>query len=229
MAEGVAQLRVAVNPAIEARYLYRFYHAGEEETLALRGVSLCVQPGERVAVMGPSGSGKSTLLACLAGLDEPDGGYVMVDGERLTRRSEDRRAALRARRIGIVLQSANLLPHLTVAQNVRLQAELAGVAVASDTLGAVGLSDRRDARVAQLSGGETARAALAIALAVDPPIVLADEPTGEVDAATEQLILAVLDRRAKTGGATIVATHSEALAAWADRIIRLRDGRIIDG
>jgi putative ABC transport system ATP-binding protein len=229
MAEALAQLRVAVNPAIEARDLYRFYHAGEEETLALRGVSLCVLPGERVAVMGPSGSGKSTLLACLSGLDEPDGGYVTVDGERLTRRSENRRAAIRARKIGIVLQSANLLPHLTVAQNVRMQAELAGTGMASDTLADLGLSDRRDAREAELSGGETARAGLAIALAIDPPIVLADEPTGEVDAASEELILAVLERRAKAGGATIVATHSEVLAAWADRVVRLCDGRIVDG
>lgn len=219
---------MALSPVLEAHDIYRFFHAGEEETLALRGVSIRVEPGERVAVMGPSGSGKSTLMACLAGLDEPDGGYVSIGDARLTRRSEARRAAMRARNIGILLQSGNLLGHLTVAQNVRLQAELSGVKADFRVLDEVGLGDRRDARARELSGGEAARAGLAVALAADPPILLADEPTGEVDAATERRLLDILDRRAARGGATIVATHSAALAAWADRVVRLLDGRVVD-
>ncbi|HST07846.1 MAG TPA: ATP-binding cassette domain-containing protein, partial [Gemmatimonadaceae bacterium] len=112
-------------PAIEARDLYRFYHIGDDETQALRGVSLSVQPNEIVAVVGPSGSGKSTLIACLTGLDEPDGGFVYVNGERLSRRDEKTRASLRSRQIGILLQSGNLFDHLTVDQNVRLKMSLA--------------------------------------------------------------------------------------------------------
>jgi putative ABC transport system ATP-binding protein len=117
---------MAVVPMIEARELYRFYHVGDDETLALRGVSMEVHAGEIVAVVGPSGSGKSTLMACLAGLDEPDGGFVFLYGERLTRREERVRTAMRARMIGILLQSGNLFDHLTVEQNVRLKMRLAG-------------------------------------------------------------------------------------------------------
>ncbi|HEY8297410.1 MAG TPA: ABC transporter ATP-binding protein [Candidatus Baltobacteraceae bacterium] len=221
----------AARPTLEAHDLYRFYHAGEEETLALRGVSLAIAAGETVAVMGPSGSGKSTLLACLAGLDEPDGGYVVVDGTRLTRRSEGDRATIRARKIGILLQSGNLIGHLTVAENVALQLQLAHRSTGkrvSELLRAVGLETRGGSRADHLSGGETARAGLAIALAVDPPLILADEPTGEVDAQTEKRLLEMLDRRKAAGGATLVATHSEALAAWADRVIRLHDGRVVN-
>jgi putative ABC transport system ATP-binding protein len=190
--------------ALEARSLYRFFHTGEEETLALQGVSLTVGRGELVAVMGPSGSGKSTLLACLAGLDEPDGGCVLVAGERLSRRPEPERAAIRARRIGVLFQSGNLLDHL---------------------LDALELAGRAWARPAELSGGETARAGLAVALANDPPVVLADEPTGELDSASEARVLELLQARAAAGGAVVVATHSPAVAAIADDTVRLEDGR----
>ncbi|MHB8432775.1 MAG: ABC transporter ATP-binding protein [Candidatus Tyrphobacter sp.] len=216
-------------PVLEVHDLYRFYHSGEEETLALRGVNLQVRAGETVAIMGPSGSGKSTLLSCAAGLDEPDGGYVAVSGSRLTRRPEAVRAQMRARHFGIMLQSNNLLPHLTVEENVRLQLHLAGkhgLARAREILHDVGLEQRAGARLGQLSGGEAARAGLAVALAARPDVVLADEPTGEVDAQTEQQILGLLAARKNQGGATILATHSEALAAWADRVVRLRDGRV---
>ncbi len=221
----------AGRPVLEAHDLYRFYHAGEEETLALRGITLAVGQGETVAIMGPSGSGKSTLLACLAGLDEPDGGYVVVDGERLTRRSERERAAIRARKIGVLLQSGNLIGHLTVEENVLLQIQLARRSLGrslADMLQSVGLEHRGRSRADHLSGGETARAGLAIALAVDPPLILADEPTGEVDVGTEERLLEMLDRRKSAGGATLVATHSDALARWADRVIHLQDGRIAD-
>ena len=217
-------------PALDASSLYRFFHAGEEETLALQGVSLTVGRGELVAVVGPSGSGKSTLLACLAGLDEPDGGCVLIEGERLSRRPEPERAALRARRVGVLFQSGNLLDHLTVAENVVLAQQVAGrpnPGRAAGLLEALGLARRAHARPAELSGGETARAGLAVALANDPAVVLADEPTGELDSASEARVLDLLWAHAAAGGAVVVATHSPAVAAAAARTLHLRDGRVV--
>ena len=215
-------------PVLEARSLYRFFHTGDEETLALQGVSLAVGPGELVAVVGPSGSGKSTLLACLAGLDEPDGGSVLVAGERLSRQPEPERAALRARRIGVLFQSGNLLDHLSVAQNIGLAQRITGRLDGNRItrlLDALGLAGRAQARPAELSGGETARAGLAVALANDPPVLLADEPTGELDSGNESRVLELLQARAAAGGAVVVATHSPAVAAIADDTVRLEDGR----
>jgi putative ABC transport system ATP-binding protein len=224
--DGLAQ------PALEAHDLYRFYHAGEDETLALRGVSFTVQPGEIVAIVGPSGSGKSTLLNCLAGLDEPDGGWVAVGGKRLTRRTEEERAALRGRSIGVLLQSGNLLDHLTVRDNLMLAMRLAGRGRgerATELLERVGIAGRQHALPAQLSGGELARAGLALALVNDPAVLLADEPTGEVDAANERRLLQLLAERAGWGGATVVVTHSAAVANAAHRTLVLKDGRLSDG
>jgi putative ABC transport system ATP-binding protein len=217
-------------PAIEAVDLYRFYHAGEDETLALRGVSLAVWPGELVAVVGPSGSGKSTLLACLAGLDDPDGGTVRVNGARLSRQPEGIRAATRASSLGILMQSGNLLEHLTVAENVRLARSLGGPSTLDDVdvLATVGLSARTAYTPSHLSGGEAARAGLAVALAGRPSVLLADEPTGEVDAANERVIVGLLRSETARGTAVVVVTHSERLAACADRVIRLRDGVVVD-
>jgi putative ABC transport system ATP-binding protein len=217
---------------LEAVDIYRFYHAEEEETLALRGVSLHVEEGELVAVMGPSGCGKTTLLACLAGLDEPDGGYVMLNGVRLTRRPESERAVRRAADIGILLQSENLIGHLLIEENIRLQMLLArklDEKWLNQLIALVGLQERRRAYPSQLSGGEAARAGLAVALATAPKVLLADEPTGEVDAETEDHILRLFEARRINGDATLVATHSHALAERADRIVHLLDGRIIDG
>ena len=219
-------------PVLDARDLYRFYHAGDDETFALRGVSLQVEAGEIVAVVGPSGSGKSTLLSCLAGLDEPDGGSVTVAGRRITRRPEPERAGLRARWIGVLQQSGNLLDHLSVVQNVRTAQTLVrktGAPTAESLLSDVGLAERADARPATLSGGEAARAGLAVALANDPPLLLADEPTGEVDGANEALILDLLRRRAEAGNAVVLVTHSARAALEADRVVRLSDGRSLDG
>ena len=216
---------------LEAFDLYRFYHIGEEETLALRGVSLHVEAGEIIAVMGPSGSGKSTLLNCLVGLDEPDGGHVKLMGKRLTRRPEAERAAMRAAQIGILLQSRNLFEHLSVNDNVCLQMRLArkfNKQRLSKLIDQVGLHDRRYALPSQLSGGEAARAALAVALSTEPKVLVADEPTGEVDAETEKQILDLLEARRRDGGATLIATHSDALVAHADRIVRLLDGRVVN-
>jgi putative ABC transport system ATP-binding protein len=221
------------SPLLCASELYRFFHAGDDETFALRGVSVSVSGGEIVAVAGPSGSGKSTLLSCLAGLDEPDGGYVTVAGQRITRRQEAARAGLRARWIGMLLQTGNLLNHLTVTQNIQAAQSLVKRGDASRPrpaalLADVGLADRGSARPSTLSGGEAARAALAVALANDPPVLLADEPTGEVDQQAEARILDLLRQRAADGKAVLVVTHSQDVAAAADRVIHLVDGRIAD-
>ena len=218
--------------AIEARELYRFYHIGDDETLALRGVSLAVNAGETVAVVGPSGSGKSTLMACMAGLDEPDGGFVYLNGERLSRRDEKARTQVRARLIGLLLQSGNLFDHLTVQQNVELKMRFAGQkdpARVKEVLGLVGIDARRHAFPTQLSGGEAARAGLAVALAPRPPVLIADEPTGEVDSESEQQIMALFDAHRNNGGAALIVTHSEAMAAHANRIVRLEDGKVVNG
>ncbi|MFJ9214305.1 ABC transporter ATP-binding protein [Streptomyces sp. NPDC102264] len=214
--------------ALRAKDLYRFYRSGEEETLALRGVDLRVRYGESVAVIGPSGSGKSTLLACLAGLDEPDGGVVHVGGERISHRPEAERARMRARRIGVLSQSGNLIAHLDVRANIRLARRAtpgtAGQSVV-ELLDQVGLGHRARALPQELAGGELARAGLAVALANDPDILLADEPTGELDGATEQRILGLLRSRALAGGGVLLVTHSPEAVKIADRVITLRDGR----
>lgn len=217
-------------PALEARSLYRFFHAGDDETLALQGVSLRVERGEMVAVVGPSGSGKSTLLACLAGLDDPDGGTVHIASERLSRRPERERRALRARHIGMLFQSGNLVDHLTVAANVGLAQRLAGRRDrrrAAALLEELGLAARAGAHPGRLSGGELCRAGLAVAVAGDPTVLLADEPTGEVDSVTGARVLGLLVERARQGTAVVVVTHGEAVAAAADRVVTLLDGRVV--
>ncbi|HEX9553095.1 MAG TPA: ATP-binding cassette domain-containing protein [Streptosporangiaceae bacterium] len=218
-------------PLLHASELYRFFHAGDDETFALRGVSVSVNAGEIVAVVGPSGSGKSTLLSCLAGLDEPDGGHVTVAGQRITRRHAAMRAGLRARWIGMLLQTNNLVNHLTVAQNIQAAQSLVKRGTAprqspAALLADVGLADRGGARPSTLSGGESARAALAVALANDPPVLLADEPTGEVDREAQVRILDLLRQRAADGKAILVVTHSPDVATAADRIVHIVDGRV---
>jgi len=219
----------AVTAVLEARSIHRFYHAGDEEVFALRDVSLAVEAGELVAVTGPSGSGKSTLLACLAGLDEPDGGTVLVAGERLSRRTEHERTAIRARSIGMLFQSANLIEHLTVAQNVVLAQRLAHRVErnkVAELLASVGLGARSKAFPSQLSGGEASRAGLAVALANHPAVVLADEPTGELDSGTEADVLTLLRIHAGEGAAVLIASHSPAVAAAADRVLAVGDGKL---
>ncbi len=215
---------------LHADNLYRFFHAGGEETLALRGVSLDVAAGEMVAVVGPSGSGKSTLLACLAGIEEPDGGSVQVNGSVLTRRPEWERARLRATHIGVLFQASNLVEHLTVAQNVALAQRLAGRqdrAAGAALLHRLGLGSRTGANPSQLSGGESARAGLAVALANQPSVLLADEPTGEIDGDTECEVLGLLREQATNGTAVVVVTHSAAVADAADRTVRMADGQVV--
>lgn len=217
---------------LEARSLYRFYRVGDDETLALQGVSIQLLAGELVAVAGPSGSGKSTLVACLAGLDEPSGGEVHVNGRRLSHQPEAVRARVRARHIGVLAQSANLFPHLTVGQNIRFVQSLTGFRRGQhrigdgDLLGGLGIAHRARSLPAQLSGGEAARAGLAVALANDPGVLIADEPTGELDSASEARLLDLLLDRARAGGAVLVASHSPAVIRRADRIVTLSDGRV---
>ncbi|MBB5867513.1 putative ABC transport system ATP-binding protein [Allocatelliglobosispora scoriae] len=213
-----------------ARRLFRFFRASGEETLAVAGVSLTVRAGERVAVAGPSGSGKSTLLSLLAGLDEPDGGTVRVAGHPVSHRPEEERARIRATSIGMLYQYGNLLDHLTVAQNLRFAHGLAGHRTRFDLaerLEAVGAGGLADVLPAALSGGQAARAGLAVALVNDPPLLIADEPTAELDADAEQQILDLLAAQAAAGTAIVLASHSPRVLAVCDRVIRLRDGQIV--
>jgi putative ABC transport system ATP-binding protein len=214
---------------VDAIDLYRFFHAGDDETLALRGISLRLYPGEVVAVTGPSGSGKSTLLSCLAGLDEPDGGTVRIGGELMSRRPEAERASIRGHKVGMLFQSGNLLDHLTVEQNLRFVQRLVGAADherITALLDDVDLRDRATSTPPTLSGGEAARAGLAVALANQPIVVLADEPTGELDHASADRIMQLLRRYAHGGAAVLFVTHNTRVAAFADREISLLDGRI---
>lgn len=222
-------------PGAEARSLYRSFRAGDGETVALRGVSITVDRGELVAVVGPSGSGKSTLLTCLAGLDEPDDGMVWVAGLRMSHHPEPTRTALRARTIGLFFQSGNLFDHLTVAQNLVLaqQPGRRGAATASpsqaarhaELIATAGLVSRASAYPEELSGGQLARAGLAVALANDPVVLLADEPTGALDSATETQVLRLLGDVADRGVAVVIASRSTRVASMADRTVRLEDGK----
>ena len=222
-------LETLAGPAVEVSSVHRFFRAGGEQTLALRGVSFSVRAGELVAVVGPSGSGKSTLLACMAGIDEPDGGSVLIAGEPMSGRSELDRARIRARTVGFMFQDRSLIEHLTVAANVALVRGLTdrpGLVEVGDLLRSVGLRDRARFYPNMLSGGEAARAGLAVALANDPVLLLADEPTGELDGAAEQAVLRLRMAAADRGSAVVVASHSPAVAAAAHRVLRLRDGML---
>jgi putative ABC transport system ATP-binding protein len=212
---------------LAAHGLHRFYRRGGSEVAALLDVSLTCRAGETVAVTGPSGSGKSTLLGLLAGLDDPDGGGVHIAGQRLSHQSPAAAARLRARHIGILTQSSGLLGHLSVVENVRFAAGLrAGGGLSPEELiDALGLSAVRRSTTRTLSGGETARAGLAVALAGAPAVLLADEPTAEVSAEEEHAILDLLRQLRPQDGATVIVTHSDVVAAQADRIVHLVDGR----
>jgi putative ABC transport system ATP-binding protein len=198
----------------------------------LKGIDLEIPRGQFAAIMGPSGSGKSTLLGLLAGLDSPTSGQVLLDGEDITQLTEDRMAVLRGQKIGFVFQSYHLIPTLTAEENVLLPMELAGRdrggrARARELLDRVGLKDRFDHYPVQLSGGEQQRVALARAFALRPPILLADEPTGNLDSATGAVVLDLILALHREENATMVlVTHEESLAACADRRIILRDGLI---
>ena len=213
---------------LEVRGLHRFFRRGGEEVAALRDVGFAVAAGELIAVRGPSGCGKSTLLALLAGLDRPDAGEVRLDDRPLTYRDAPGAVVRRRVTIGVLPQSGGLVEHLRVRDNVRMAARVRGVRADVDAiLASVGLSTRARAWPSELSGGETARAGLAVALVGPPRVLLADEPTAEVSSAEEQALLALLRETRPASGATVVVTHSDIVAAAAHRVLDLRAGRLV--
>ena len=221
----------APRPAIELKNVNLSLGRAAARVHILKGISLKVGRGEAIGLVGPSGSGKSTLLMTLAGLERADSGAVIVDGQDLAQLGEDALARFRGRRIGIVFQSFHLIPTMTALENVAVPLELAGIADAQNRakaeLDSVGLKDRMSHYPAQLSGGEQQRVALARALAPQPSILVADEPTGNLDEATGNSIIELMFRLKTTHGATLVlVTHDIALAKRCDRMVRLRSGRI---
>ena len=218
-------------PRLETRRLTKRLPSGDRMLTILDHVDLAVAPGEFVAVLGPSGSGKSTLLGLMAGLDRPTEGEVLLDGRAIHDLSEDALALVRRRSIGFVFQSFELLDNLTARENVLVPLELLGRAGAGrradDLLAAVGLGERGHHYPSQLSGGEQQRVALARAFAAEPAVLLADEPTGNLDGATGSRVLETLAAlRAESGTTMVLVTHDPAVAARADRKVHLRDGRV---
>jgi putative ABC transport system ATP-binding protein len=219
---------------LELRAVHRTHGVGPAAVHALRGVSLVVRPGELVAVMGPSGSGKSTLLALAGGLDRPSGGEVRVEGQPLAALDRRGLAQLRRRRIGYIFQQLNLLGSLSALENVALPLELDGAsgrrarALARAALTEVGLPALGDRFPDQLSGGQQQRVAIARALVGERRLVLADEPTGALDSQTGEAVLHLLRRRIDAGAAGVLVTHEARHAGWADRVVFLRDGVLVD-
>jgi len=215
------------------RGVRKTFEAENAPVRALRGVDLTVQAGEFVAVMGPSGCGKSTLLNLIAGLDTADEGTIVVAGDEVTGRSEDDLARLRRRHIGIVFQFFNLLDGMSVLENVALPAIVAGTkrrpaeTRARDLLDLLGLSDKAKAAPGVLSGGQRQRLAIARALANEPTLLLADEPTGALDSEGGQEVMELFHRLHKGGQTIILVTHDDDVAATAERLVRMRDGRVL--
>ncbi|MDQ1418110.1 MAG: putative transport system ATP-binding protein [Acidimicrobiaceae bacterium] len=220
-------------PILVATGVRKVYRTGAESVEALRDIDLTVDAGEFLAVMGPSGSGKTTLLNCLSGLDEIDGGRIEIDGEDLTAMSDARRTAHRAKAMGFIFQAFNLIPVFTATENVELPLLLAGTApkkaraAAQNTLSQVGLGHRLNHRPPELSGGEQQRVTIARALAGQPKIVWADEPTGNLDTETAAQVMGLLDELHKEGLTIILVTHDKEIGATAERRIEVRDGRIV--
>jgi putative ABC transport system ATP-binding protein len=218
-------------PALQFHDVFKIYRSGPVETVALRGLELRVERGELVAVLGPSGCGKSTMLALAAALDQPSAGEVRAGERSLQRLDEVELARYRGREVALVFQSDNLWPALSARENVELGLRLADhdrpLAAAEDALAVFGLSARAAHRVGALSGGEQQRVAIAAAYARRAPLVLADEPTGELDAGNEQRVLEALRQlRERQGSAVVVVTHSSRVAGAADRVVEMRDGRV---
>ena len=217
---------------IEFRAIEKIYKVGTIEVPALRGITMIIRKNEYVAIMGPSGSGKSTLMNLIGCLDTPTSGSYILAGEDVSRLSDNQLAEIRNRRIGFVFQTFNLLPRATGLHNVELPLVYAGKPVrvrrqkAKDALAAVGLADRGHHKPNELSGGERQRVAIARALVNDPSLILADEPTGNLDSATGEEIMSIFDTIHRQGNTIILVTHEEYIARKAKRIVRLRDGHI---
>ena len=225
----------ASTPALEARNVWRWLQLGRQQVEILRSVSFSIRRGEFVALLGPSGSGKSTLLGIVAGLDQPNRGAIRVEGLDITNMGEGELAQVRNRKIGMVFQAFNLIPTLTAQENVELPLSVGSHRGATSSraralLDVVGLSHRRNHRPPQLSGGEQQRVAIARAMATDPAIVIADEPTGNLDGATGQEVLDLMEVLREVSGTTfLVATHDLGVASRADRQLRLVDGTLAGG
>ena len=219
---------------LKARELAKTYRGNGTKVLALRGIDLVIDPGEFVAVMGPSGCGKSTMLHLLGGLDTPTAGEVHLAGERIDTLSEAKRAVIRRRQVGIVFQAFNLIGNLTVADNVELPALLAGYSARQardrreDLLGQLGVAEKAKAVPASLSGGEQQRVAIARALVNTPSVLLADEPTGNLDTESSREVMALLGRYNAEGQTIVLVTHNHVVASGASRIVHMRDGMIAD-
>jgi putative ABC transport system ATP-binding protein len=223
-----------MSPALELHQISKVYGEGQTAVRALWQVNLSVKRGELVAIMGPSGSGKSTLLTIAGSLEDPTGGEVIVGGSNLSSLSRDDRARLRCRSIGYVFQDFNLLAGLTAVENVGLPLELDGIAVKTarpagmKALEALGIADRADHYPDELSGGERQRVAIARAIVGERFLILADEPTGALDSVNGEGVMRLLRAACQQGAAGVVVTHDAQLAAWADRVVFLRDGRVVD-
>jgi len=219
---------------IELQGITKVYQTGSQTLAALRGVSLKIGRGEFISIMGPSGSGKSTLMNIIGCLDTPTAGEYVLDGDRVAGLSFDQLAAVRNRKIGFVFQNFNLLPYATTWENIELPMLFDGKNAQkrkkriSELLNAVGLYDWRGHRPSELSGGQQQRVALARALANDPPILLADEPTGNLDSRSGEEIMAILTELWKAGRTIVMVTHNDHIASFSQRIIRLLDGTVQD-
>ncbi|GAA1228788.1 ABC transporter ATP-binding protein [Kitasatospora nipponensis] len=230
----VTHLRETEGAVLELREVSRVHGQGEAQVHALRSVDLTVRPGEFVAVMGPSGSGKSTLLTLAGGLDSASSGEVLIEGKGLGGLSRAALAAVRRRAIGYVFQDFNLIPALTAAENVALPRELDRVssrqarAEALTALDEIGIADLADRFPDEMSGGQQQRVAIARALIGDRRLVLADEPTGALDSTTGEAVLAVLRGRCDAGAAAVMVTHDPRHAQWADRVVHLSDGLVVE-
>jgi putative ABC transport system ATP-binding protein len=220
--------------ALELRHVSKIYGSGPSEVSALTGVDLSVERGELVAVMGPSGSGKSTLLTIAGSLEAPSSGQALVDGVDLAGVSRSDRAMMRRRSIGYVFQDFNLLPGLTALENVTLPLELDGVrakaarATGLEALEELDVADRSDRFPDELSGGERQRVAIARAIVGERGLLLADEPTGALDSINGESVMRLLRAATRRGVAGVVVTHEAQLASWADRVVFLRDGHVVD-
>jgi putative ABC transport system ATP-binding protein len=227
------EIRLSARPMIAARDLQKIYRMGDNEVRALDGVSFTVHPGEYVAVIGPSGSGKSTLMNILGGLDRPDAGSYVFEGEEVAEMDDDALASFRNRKIGFVFQSFQLLPRENAQANVELPMVYSGIPKAERAVRAkkllemVGLGQRGDHRPTQLSGGQQQRVALARALVTEPSLLLGDEPTGALDSKTGVEVLGIFDELNRQGVTIVVVTHDHGVARHARRVIEMRDGKII--
>ncbi len=222
-------------PIVVASQIHKTFRSGEIEVHALRGVDLTIGTGEMVAIVGPSGCGKTTLLNTLSGLDSFDGGEVTIEGTSLAKMNDRRRTDYRARRMGFVFQSFNLLPVISAVENVEMPLLVSGVRPARarkralESLDSVGLADRASHRPMQLSGGQNQRVTIARALVNHPALVWADEPTGNLDVGSSTEVLALMQRLNKERGQTfVIVTHDPQVAALCERIVRMEDGEIVD-